>query len=129
MRLDRFRDPAEAPPFPFAAMIDVLFLMIIFLVLGANFDSVQSVTLPSGKGAPEREAPARVELLADGGLLLGGAALSAEEVIERLKRQPSSSVLLLPDRNVSVGRLFALYGRLEAELAVPVRVGVLPPSP
>lgn len=129
MKLDRFRDQEEAPLFPFAAMIDVLFLMIIFLVLGANFDSVQSLTLPSGRGAPERESPVRVELLADGGLLLGGAALSAEEVIARLKRQPPSSVLLLPDRNVSVGRLFGLYERLESELAVPVRVGVQPPSP
>ena len=129
MKLDRFRDQEEAPLFPFAAMIDVLFLMIIFLVLGANFDSVQSVTLPSGRGALEREARVRVELLADGGLLLGGAVLSAEELIERLKRQSPSSVLLLPDRNVSVGRLFGLYERLESELAVPVRVGVQPPSP
>ena len=38
MKLDRFR--REEPPLalPMPAIIDVLFLMIIFLVLGANFD-------------------------------------------------------------------------------------------
>ena len=44
MNLDRFREEPSPPFFPLMALIDILFLMIIFLVLGASFDSVATVS-------------------------------------------------------------------------------------
>ncbi len=129
MKLDRFRTPSEAPLFSLTAMIDVLFLMIICLVMGANFDPVASVTLPESSGGPLAEGTLRIELRADGVLLLAGRPLALQETLELLRRRNPRSVLLLPDRKLDVGSLFRLYDQLGRELDVPISVGVLPPTP
>ncbi len=128
MRLDRFRDAPETPAFPLTAMIDVLFLMVIFLVLGANFDPVASVELPEARGGAAGPAMLRVELNAQGALLLEGRALEPAEALQALRPLAPRSILLLPDRRLSVERLFRWYDLLAGELRVPVSVGVLPPS-
>ncbi len=128
MKLDRFRDTAEAPLFPLTAMIDVLFLMIIFLVLGANFDPVASVDLPESRGGLVEQAVLRVEIRADDSLLLQGRAMAPDEALDELRLLAPRSVLLLPDRKLEVGRLFRWYDRISRSLDVPVSVGVRPPS-
>ncbi len=129
MKLDSFRSSPEMTLFSLTAMIDVLFLMIIFLVLGANFESSESVTLPEAHGQPTQESAARLVLRPGGLLFLEGRQISPGRVIATLKDRLPKSVLLLPDRKVQVGRLFRLYNRLESQLGIPVRVGVRPPSP
>ncbi len=128
MRLDRFRALDETPSFPLTAMIDVLFLMIIFLVLGANFDSTVSVELPRARGSEPRGAALRVELPVDGSLLLDGARLSPAQAVQALRALAPRSILLLPDRRLSVGGLLRWYDLLGGALRVPVSVGVQPPS-
>jgi biopolymer transport protein ExbD len=130
MRFERFRHQEESPTIPLTSMIDVLFLMIIFLVMVANFDAIQGVTLPEAQGTAtgDRELVS-VVLRADGALLLDGEALPPEETIARLKAHHPRSVLLLPDRRTEVGTLFRWYDRLGRELRVPVQVGVRQPAP
>ncbi len=128
MKLDRFRVEPESPFFSLTAMIDVLFLMIIFLVLGANFDSVASVELPASRGGKAAEGMIRVELPADGGALLDGRPMDERQTVSALRRRSPRAVLLLPDRRLSVDALFRWYDLLGRELGVPVSVGVNPPT-
>ncbi len=127
MKLDRFRDESATPLLPLTAMIDVLFLMIIFLVLGASFDSVVSVELPEARGGPPRDQVLRVELPASGGLMLGGRRLNDEQAVRILRSRAPRSILLLPHRELSVERLFHWYDLLGKGLDVPVAVGVRHP--
>lgn len=128
MKLDRFRELGETPHFPLTAMIDVLFLMIIFLVLGANFDPVATVALPEARGGPTSPAMLRVQLTADGNLLFQNRRLGPGPALDMLRPLAPRSILLLPDRRLSVEQLFRWYDLLATELRVPVSVGVLPPS-
>ena len=128
MKLDRFRDESATPLLPLTAMIDVLFLMIIFLVLGANFDSVVSVELPEARGGPVAERVLRVELPVSGGLMLEGQTLDDVQALQALRSRAPRSILLLPHRELSVDRLFHWYDLLGKALDVPVAVGVRPPK-
>ncbi len=128
MKLDRFREAQAAPVFPLTAMIDVLFLMIIFLVLGANFDPVATVNLPEAQGGPTAPGVLRVELDADGRLIHENRRLGTGQALQLLRPLAPRSILLLPDRRLSVEHLFRWYDLLISELGVPVSVGVLPPS-
>ena len=127
MKLDRFRGAPETPLLPLTAMIDVLFLMIIFLVLGANFDSVVTVELPEARGGAVQDKMLRVELPATGGLVLEGRLLDSALAVGALRARQPQSILLLPDRELSVDRLFHWYDLLGKALDVPVSVGVNPP--
>ena len=128
MKLDRFRSAEGEAPFPLTAMIDVLFLMIIFLVLGANFEQTEQVRLPEARGEPgAMEAVVAVALRADGTLLLDGEALSYDALVPALRQRAPERILLLPDQQAAVGVLFRWYERLRRDLRVPVRVGVRPP--
>jgi len=129
MRLDHFKQVEDSPSVPLAAMIDVLFLMIIFLVLGANFDPVASVQLPQASGGAVSEGVLRLELRADGLLWLEGQPLGEEKIESILRQRTPRSVLLLPDGGLNVETLFRWYDRLSGATGLPVSVGVRPPAP
>ena len=127
MKLDRFRESSENPLFSLTAMIDVLFLMIIFLVLGANFDPVLSVDLPEAVGGAVKDTVVRVEIRVDGRLILDGRVLPSNEELEILRSRSPRSILLLPDRRLEVDKLFRWFDSLRRKLGIQVSVGVLPP--
>lgn len=108
-------------------MIDVMFLMIIFLVLGADFDPVVSVDLPRAGGGEPAQAALRLEIRADGSLMLEGSPLPEETALESLRGLAPRSIMLLPARRLEVDKLFRWYDLLGRGLNVPVSVGVLPP--
>ncbi len=142
MKLDRFQPAEETPFFPLTALVDVLFFMVIFLVLGASFDTVETAALPEAQGAlpeaqgalPEAqgaqvEAGAlAVQLLADGSLALDGRPLPAPEAVALLRSRHPQRLLLLPDPRGDIGSLFRWVDRLQRELGIEVRVGVRPPQ-
>lgn len=130
MKLDRFQDPDEVPFVPIVALVDVLFFVIIFLVLGASFQAVETQDLPRarGQGAASKAALA-VELRADGRLVLDGQPLTAADAVARLKPRAAKGVLLLPDPRADVGSLLRWVDLLQRGLGVPVRVGVEAPEP
>ena len=129
MKLERFRQEESGVGLPLSAMIDVLFLMVIFLVLAANFDTIDTVRLPEGRGKPTQAAEGmlRLELRQDGSLVLEGEVLAAERVIPRLKEKNPASVLILRDERGAIAPLFRWVHRLREALDVPVQVGVRPP--
>lgn len=129
MNLDRFRQGADTPLVPLTPLIDVLFLMIIFLVLGASFDQVETVRLPeaSGQSTTGQSSTLRLELHPDGRLWMDGKPLAAKDTISAIRARGPSAVLLLPDRQARVGALMRWYDRIGKALAIPVRIGVRPP--
>lgn len=129
MKLDRFRRRAETPGLSLTAMVDVLFLMIIFLVLGANFEQLETVNLPEAHGqASAARAVLSLELRRDGALLLQGRPLSREAAADTVRQRDPAEVLILPDREARVADLFFWYDLLVQTLKIPVRIGVRPPS-
>jgi biopolymer transport protein ExbD len=130
MKLDRFREADEAPFVPIVALVDVLFFVIIFLVLGASFQAVETQELPRARGqAAASEAALAVALRADGRLVLDGQPLADADVLARLKPRAGQGVLLLPDPRADVGSLLRWVDLLQRGLGVPVRVAVQAPEP
>ncbi len=130
MNLSRLRERSDPPALPLTPLVDVLFLMIIFLVLGANFDEVETVRLPEARGTPVEAAaaPLRLELRADDSLWLEGQRLAPEAVLPTLRARAPQRVLLLPDTAARVGPLIRWHDRIRGALQVPVQVGVRPPQ-
>lgn len=130
--LRRLAREEQAPFFSFTALVDVLFLMIIFLVLGANFDTMDTVRLPRARGGtPEATMEAlRVELRADGTRWARGRRLpdDPQALLAELKALAPAAVLLLPDEGARVGEMFSLHDVLSGGLGVPVQVGVRDPG-
>jgi biopolymer transport protein ExbD len=129
MRLERLlREAESAPMVPIMPLVDVLFLLIIFLVLGARFDQVETLRLPEAHGRPTDAAAAlSLELRADGTLWLEGHPLPEPEVLPTLRARAPVRVLLLPDERAPVGPLLRWYDRIQHEAGLPVQVGVRPP--
>lgn len=140
MRLDRFREAEGAPLVPLTPLVDVLFLLIIFLVLGANFDQVETVRLPRARGeVAAATAPVlRLALRADGTLWPadgppgsagpGNGPLDAAALRALVRARAPERVLLLPDERAPVGPLLRWHDLIGRELGVPVQVGVRPPE-
>lgn len=135
MRLDRFREAEGAPLVPLTPLVDVLFLLIIFLVLGANFDQVETVRLPRARGEAAATAPVlRLALRADGTLWPADGPAIATPLDDAALRalvqaRAPERVLLLPDERAPVGPLLRWHDLIGRELGVPVQVGVHPPEP
>ena len=129
MKLDRYRSPEETPAFPLTAMIDVLFLMIIFLVLGANFDAMVTVELPEARGSLPESGILTVEIHPDSTLEFQGNRYTPAQALEVLGSLRATQLVILPDRRLPVGALFQWYERLSGGLSIPVRVGVRQPDP
>ena len=131
MRLDRLRESDDSLPIPLTPLVDVLFLLIIFLVLGANFDQVETVRLPQARGEAPADAAAvlRLELRTDGELWHGTTPLSVEALDALVLAQRPARVLLLPDERAPVGPLLRWHDRIGREMGLPVQVGVQPPAP
>src|SRR5579862_1744873 len=122
MKLDRFQEADEVPFVPIVALVDVLFFVIIFLVLGASFDTVDTQNLAQARGdAGAGSEAVSVELRADGQLAVDGRELAPEEAIAELRPRASHGIVLLPDAHAEVGSLLQWYERLQRELGVPVR--------
>ena len=129
MRLDRFHEPEEAPFVPIVALVDVLFFVIIFLVLGASFDTVETQNLSQTHGQEAAAAEAlSVELRGDGQLAVDGRVIPAGDAVAELRPRAGHGIVLLPDAHAEVGSLLRWYDVLQRELGVPVRVGVRAPE-
>ncbi len=129
MNLDRFRQGGDTPLVPLTPLIDVLFLMIIFLVLGASFDPVETVRLPeaSGQFVTGQSSTLRLELHPGGRLWMDGKPLAEKDTIPAIRARGPSAVLLLPDRQARVGALMRWHDRIRKALGIPVQIGVRPP--
>ncbi len=97
------------PEINLSALIDIMFILVIFIVLAATFDRVRAVDVE----LPSSNAPNRVDDKAlvvtiprDGPLRLGDRIVDLDHVRAELQRERTahSTVVLLADRDANVQR-------------------------
>ncbi len=84
----RFGESAgpHKPPFPLAAMVDILFLLLLFFMLTslyAEMEAELNITLPTSKEAGEVKRPKQdiiINVKADGTYVINQIAYSTEQV-------------------------------------------------
>ncbi len=109
----------ETPTINLTSMIDVVFLLLIFFMVGTRFRDSESniaIDLPrvSPTGAATDPGASRfVNILADGAIDLDGRLVSTADVTRQLqaqvRSQPATSVIVRPDARVSAQRLLEVF--------------------
>ncbi|WP_158542671.1 ExbD/TolR family protein [Lujinxingia litoralis] len=88
----------ESPTINVSALIDVVFILLIFVVLAANFDRVREmdVVLPSAEqtSAPSTDAEV-LTLLPTGEMRLGDRSVTRAELFDALKKSRESFEVLV----------------------------------
>jgi biopolymer transport protein ExbD len=102
----------EAPTINLTSMIDILFLLIIFFMVGTRFTENESniqINLPkvAPNGAMLTSPSSKIVFIKpDGSIQLDGQVVSAEELTARLaqavRNYPDTSVEIKPDGNVTM---------------------------
>jgi biopolymer transport protein ExbD len=115
IRLARHK-PARRPGM--VAMIDVVFLLIVFFMVAARLDRPEALPLSVATGgAGGWQGPPRLIELAGTGLALNGVSVAAEALIDALEplmSGPDDPVILLVGEGATVGDVAALIARLNA---------------
>jgi biopolymer transport protein ExbD len=94
------------------ALVDVTFLLILFLVLAGQFETTRVLALQAPGPATAEQVPAvLVRLGADGSVDLAGESLPVATLIERLAGRHGLVVLVRVDAEA---RLASLVGLLDA---------------
>lgn len=122
----------EMPSINLSALIDITFILVIFIVLAATFSQVRvlDVELPSADAKQEAEDEALVVTVpARGPMLLGDVPVEATELRAALvaRRGAHRSVLLVADRQAAVER--AVHVMNEAQQAGFASVAIATEAP
>jgi len=96
---------------PLTALIDIVFLLLIYFLLTTNFLAEEgiSVRLPQAqKASPQQEEPINIYVNKAGHFFLGKREVSARELLvslkEALKTNPDRVVVIKADREVILNR-------------------------
>lgn len=117
------RRPRRLPPeINLTPLIDILFIVLIFLVLTATFADMTTfqVNLPpatTGGEPPARQIPGRVvvSVAADGTVQITGDIVTADELARRLQSRPDRdrlTLVLSADARASHGDVVAVMDRI-----------------
>ncbi|MEX2186927.1 MAG: biopolymer transporter ExbD [Pirellulales bacterium] len=126
------REQASQPPIDIAPLIDVVFILLLFFLVSSTFarDSGVEVTRPQAAIAQSLEpASMRISVTATGDVYTDGVRVSIEElrarVSEFVTRQSRHNVIVIPDADVSAGRLVEVMdaARLGGATDVAVATG------
>lgn len=117
MQFDSFR--RQQPRINMSALIDVVFILLIFVVLAANFDRIRemNISLPTAEQALEATPEALVLTVpAEGSMTLGDDPVSSEALSEALKvRSADYDVLVLVgDGAVDLNRIVEVFDQAAA---------------
>ncbi len=117
MQFESFRRPS--PSINISALIDVIFILLIFVVLAANFDRIRemNVVLPTAEEVEEPTSDALVLTLpVDDEMLLDGEPVTDEELPERLAAHgPDYDVLVLVgDGEISLDQTVNIFDEASA---------------
>ncbi|MCA9551868.1 MAG: biopolymer transporter ExbD [Myxococcales bacterium] len=124
----------EAPQVNLTALIDVVFILVIFVVLAASFTRLRSleVELPAAEASePAPQAELTVQIPAAGPLLVAGRATELEGLAVALREaggRPERPVLILVDAHAEAGRAVAVLGALRAAGYLAVSIAARPPE-
>ncbi|GIW97975.1 MAG: biopolymer transporter ExbD [Pirellulaceae bacterium] len=109
----------ELPSVNLTPMIDVVFLLIVFFMVGTQFADDErhiDVALPSVGAAGNNASPPRrhtIEVLADGVVLLDGTALTLEQLRSHLRTQTANQrntqVVVRADGRATHQQVAAVY--------------------
>ena len=129
------RKPRDLPSINLTPLIDILFLVRMFLVLTATFRATFALDLRlpvAGTAAPARvEAPGivRVVLTAEGAILLEDRTVTLEELERRLTAWPNrdrASLVLSADARSRHGDVVAVMDRARRAGIVNLRLEATP---
>lgn len=107
------------PTINLAALIDVVFILVIFIVLGANFHRIQTldVSIPEAESANEAEIESLVITIpVTGAIEVAGEKVELSELRQELQSKVSryKTVLLVADRSVPVQRVVTILSDAQA---------------
>ncbi|RFP87838.1 biopolymer transporter ExbD [Rhodobacteraceae bacterium 63075] len=105
------RKPALTP------LIDVVFLLLVFFMLAAQFGRETALDMAQAGGAEGYDGPPRLVTLLPGGVLLNGAPLEEAELaqaLEPLMELQDDAIVLRAAQGADVQRLTDLAQRLTA---------------
>jgi biopolymer transport protein ExbD len=102
-----FEAKRRKPAVNLSALIDIAFILVIFIVLGATFERIQDieVTLPEANAtSPADSTGLQITVHADGSVDVDGTTVAASAVRDRLVplALDHDSLLLVADRDASV---------------------------
>lgn len=98
-------------------MIDVVFLLIVFFMLAAQFGIDRVLPLNTGGVDRAYTGPPRLVVISENGILLNGAPVSLEQLPEQvatLTQSKDDTVVLQPVANVPLQRLLDVAEALNA---------------
>ena len=109
------------------ALIDVVFLLLLFFVVTASFDATRSlgIDLPEAKGETSSQAQPDVHVLTvfeDASLRLNEEPVALEDLAHRLG--PDSTVRLEADEDTHHGEIVRLLDVLQPLRLKALRIGV-----
>ena len=107
------------PTINLAALIDVVFILVIFIVLGANFHRIQTldVSIPEAESTSEAEIESLVITIpVTGAIEVAGEKVELSELRQELQSKVSryKTVLLVADRSVPVQRVVTILSDAQA---------------
>lgn len=128
MRLvSRARRPAGLE---ITALVDVLFILIVFVTLAARFDRPQAleVDLPAASAAPAPPGAAQVVIGADGALSIDGRPVADAELENRLRalRDRSPTLTIAADAAAAIERATLVLERAAAAGFADVAIATEP---
>lgn len=132
MQFESFRRPP--PTLNLSALIDIVFILLIFVVLAANFDRLKDieVTLPSARATSKADPKAlTVTIPADGPVKVDGEAVESARLADHLRTMRSShqALLLVADGAVALERAVEVLGEASQAGFTAVSIATREPSP
>ncbi len=96
---------------PLTALIDIVFLLLIYFLLTTNFltDEGLNVHLPKAKtAAPQQEEPLNIYVKRSGTFFFQGHPVSASQLLQALRKElahaPQRVVMIKADRKVTLDK-------------------------
>lgn len=117
MQFDSFQ--RETPRINISALIDVIFILLIFVVLAANFDRIRemNVALPTAEATQEPTDDALILTVPlDGSMELDGEPVDDDRLYDELAQRSSDYdvLVLVGDGSVELDRTVDIFDRAAA---------------
>lgn len=129
MQFESYR--RRVPTINLSALVDVLFILIVFVMLAASFDRVGAldVDVPNARSVaePDRDA-VRLVVPRQGPMRLEGEPVSLEELGARLEeiRRGRSALILVADGDIALARAVTILDRASGAGYTSVSIAARP---
>lgn len=117
MEFESFRRPT--PTINLSALIDVVFILVIFIVLAANFDRIRNLEVMLPEAEAGASAPAEslaITIRSDGSIEIDEDEVAADDVQDHLAARgtPGDPVIIFADGDVAFERAVWVLGEASA---------------